>query len=1004
MVETEISGHNWLEHAFDVGSVRAGVQGSMATGSAFTFYLQGAGGDGQNVGDYKYGVVHAVNGMSAGSWGIFRVYPKPAPGTERDLSPLENSGNPYEGGNPIQVLNQNLLGPDTVAPTVKFVDPVDGATGVQGNAKVTVTFSESIKAETVTAQSLQLSDSSGAVVPATVTMRADGRAATVTPTAPLIPGAAYTVKVSAGVTDLAGNPLSAEFASAFTVATVPPGAPTNVVAVPRTGSATVSWTPPVDLGGTPITGYRVDVFDGAGQPLDDLDELAAEGATSVVVDGLTAGTPYRFAVTAQNAAGAGAPSAQTDPIVLQIVQAVPDAPSGVTAVPVDGSAAGKGVVTVSWSAPNDNGSPIVSYTVYLDDGLGCAVNAPALTCDIKGRTGGSFAVSVTATNDIGEGPSSQVLPVTLLTKPPAPRNAIAVAGDASAVVSWKAPRFDGGSPITSYDVRVLDEAGAPLFLEGCSVTDATTCTVHGLTNGTSYSFEVVAYNTSGEGKPATTTLVKPEAAPVTVPAAPTKVKAVPVDGRAAGKGVIKVSWKVPTSDGGAPIASYTVYLDGGLGCVVNAPELACEITGRTGGSFAVSVAASNDIGEGPTSEDVAVTLLTKPPAPRKATAIAGDASAFVSWKAPKSDGGSAITSYDVRVLDEAGSPLDLAGCSVAADARSCTVDGLTNESSYTFAIVAHSAIGEGKPATTGVVIPTAGPIPATAPAAPTLDALVAGDGSITVSWVRNSDGGSPITGYIVTAAGTSGCVADAAATSCTLTGLTNGQAYFVSVQAVNAIGTSSQSNGLIATPVAPVTPSAAPSAPTGVSAVTGDGQVTVAWTAPASTGGSPITGYTVIASPDGQTCQTTDALTCTVQGLTNGTAYTFTVTATNAIGESPASDASAPVIPATPATPTTVPSEATPVPTGEEPDSQSSPPATAGSTSTDTDVTATDFTDDSDTDPDTDFADSSATPTGGRGGYLPLTGSDGSSTLFLALIVLALGSLLIIVSRRRARG
>ena len=80
MVETEISGHNWLEHAFDAGSVRAGVQGSMATGSAFTFYLQGAGGDGQNVGDYKYGVVHAVNGMSAGSWGILRVYKSPRRG------------------------------------------------------------------------------------------------------------------------------------------------------------------------------------------------------------------------------------------------------------------------------------------------------------------------------------------------------------------------------------------------------------------------------------------------------------------------------------------------------------------------------------------------------------------------------------------------------------------------------------------------------------------------------------------------------------------------------------------------------------------------------------------------------------------------------------------------------------------------------------------------------------------------------------------------------------
>ena len=95
-----------------------------------------------------------------------------------------------------------------------------------------------------------------------------------------------------------------------------------------------------------------------------------------------------------------------------------------------------------------------------------------------------------------------------------------------------------------------------------------------------------------------------------------------------------------------------------------------------------------------------------------------------------------------------------------------------------------------------------------------------------------------------------------------------------------------------------------PGAPTGVTAVPGDAQADVSWSAPASDGGSPITWYTVTSSPDAQTCTTADATTCTVTGLANGTPYTFTVTASNANGIGPASDASASVTPA-PAGPTT---------------------------------------------------------------------------------------------------
>jgi hypothetical protein len=87
-----------------------------------------------------------------------------------------------------------------------------------------------------------------------------------------------------------------------------------------------------------------------------------------------------------------------------------------------------------------------------------------------------------------------------------------------------------------------------------------------------------------------------------------------------------------------------------------------------------------------------------------------------------------------------------------------------------------------------------------------------------------------------------------------------------------------------------------PGAPRGVTAKAGNAQATVSFSAPASNGGSPITSYTVTSSP-GNITATGASSPITLPGLTNGTAYIFTVTATNAIGTGPASAPSNSVTP-----------------------------------------------------------------------------------------------------------
>ena len=110
---------------------------------------------------------------------------------------------------------------------------------------------------------------------------------------------------------------------------------------------------------------------------------------------------------------------------------------------------------------------------------------------------------------------------------------------------------------------------------------------------------------------------------------------------------------------------------------------------------------------------------------------------------------------------------------------------------------------------TGNRVMTSG-LSASAPAAPTINSITSGDSSLTVSFTAAADGGSPITNYKYSTDGVTYSALNPATTTSPLTisGLTNGKTYSVSIKAVNGLGDSVASNAVVGTPVAPTTTAA----------------------------------------------------------------------------------------------------------------------------------------------------------------------------------------------------
>jgi hypothetical protein len=292
--------------------------------------------------------------------------------------------------------------------------------------------------------------------------------------------------------------------------------------------------------------------------------------------------------------------------------------------------------------------------------------------------------------------------------PSAPSGVSAIAASGQATVSWTGAASDGGSPITSQEI-VVSSGGAVVKTVPAIAAGATTSVVTGLTNGTSYTFQVRAVNAFGSGPLSAASAAVTPGGPLT---APTSLVAI----RGATGGSVSLSWNAATG-GTKPITGYQIQVRI-IGIVVRTDTVAGtattrNVTGLINGisyTFRVrAVTAATLTGTIPAADlgplsvaSNAVTPATVPGAPgilAPTAGVAGGAvTATANWSAPGNNGGSAITNYRVTALRMAADGVTTVGTPTVAPLAAATARTLAvtvpAAGNYRFQVVAINAVGD----------------------------------------------------------------------------------------------------------------------------------------------------------------------------------------------------------------------------------------------------------------------------------------------------------------------
>jgi len=479
----------------------------------------------------------------------------------------------------------------------------------------------------------------------------------------------------------AKNATKSGYRATITTATLA-GAPGTPAGTSGNSSVSLTWAAPATDGGAAVT-YKVEYTSNDGGTWSTATSSAA--TTSFNVTGLTNGVAYKFRVSANTAGGTGAASS-TSAAVTPF--GAPAAPTALAVAALTTTSA-----DLTWTAPSDNGgSAITDYSVQYSLTGGApwttvshvaSTTAAITVTGLTARTAYTFQVAA-VNAPVGAGTFASTTGTTIADAPGTP--AIGALGNGTVAVSWSAPV---GTAAVTYNLETTANNGVTWVSKATGLTSVST-TVSGLVNGTSYRFRVAAVDAGGTSAVSATSAA---GIPRTTASAAGKPAVTP------GVASVKLTWTIPTSNGGAAITSYVVQKSTNGSTWVTVTSAApltrtFTVTGLVNGTkYYFRVAAKNTAGVGAYSVANTAVPRTVPTAPGKPVVTTAKTSVKLTWTAPKSTGGSVITGY---VVQKSLDGVHWTTVTTAAPlTRVYTATGLITKKAYRFRVAAKNVAGTG---------------------------------------------------------------------------------------------------------------------------------------------------------------------------------------------------------------------------------------------------------------------------------------------------------------------